>query len=68
MLLDRNGCVKLLDMGLAQFFDEGNSSFVKEFENGYVIGTGVPRARRPHPLGWGVRRAPPAVSVPQVLA
>jgi eukaryotic-like serine/threonine-protein kinase len=39
MLLDRNGCVKLLDMGLAQFFDEGNSSFVKEFENGYVIGT-----------------------------
>jgi serine/threonine protein kinase len=39
MLLDRNGCVKLLDMGLAQFFDEGNSNFVKEFENGYVIGT-----------------------------
>lgn len=39
MLLDRNGCVKLLDLGLAQFFDEENSSFVKEFENGYVIGT-----------------------------
>ncbi len=39
MLLDRAGCVKLLDMGLAQFFDEGNSAFVKEFENGFVIGT-----------------------------
>jgi serine/threonine protein kinase len=39
MLLDRSGCVKLLDMGLAQFFDEENSAFVKEFENGYVIGT-----------------------------
>jgi len=37
MLLDRGGCVKLLDMGLAQFFDEGNSAFVKEFENGFVI-------------------------------
>jgi serine/threonine protein kinase len=39
MLLDRSGCVKLLDMGLAQFFDEEHSAFVKEFENGYVIGT-----------------------------
>lgn len=39
MLLDRAGCVKVLDMGLAQFFGDENSAFVKEFENGFVIGT-----------------------------
>ncbi|MEI7687040.1 MAG: serine/threonine-protein kinase, partial [Planctomycetota bacterium] len=39
ILLDRSGCVKILDMGLAQFFGEENSDFVREFENGFVIGT-----------------------------
>jgi serine/threonine protein kinase len=39
LLLDRSGGVKLLDMGLAQFWGEENSAFVKEFETGYVIGT-----------------------------
>jgi serine/threonine protein kinase len=39
LLLDRGGCVKVLDMGLAQFFGEEHSPFVKEFEEGFVIGT-----------------------------
>ncbi len=39
LLLDRQGTVKLLDMGLAQFFGEENSQFVKEYETGFVIGT-----------------------------
>ena len=39
LLLDRQGTVKLLDMGLARFFHEDTGSFVKEFEAGYVIGT-----------------------------
>lgn len=39
MLLDRSGCVKILDMGLAQFFGEEHSDFVREFESGFVIGT-----------------------------
>lgn len=39
LLMDREGTVKLLDLGLAQFFGEENSAFVKEYENGFVIGT-----------------------------
>lgn len=39
LLLDRQGTVKLLDLGLARFFGEDNSNFVREFEHGYVIGT-----------------------------
>jgi len=39
LLLDRQGTVKLLDLGLARFFGEDNSNFVREFEQGYVIGT-----------------------------
>lgn len=40
LLLDRQGVVKLLDMGLARFFHEDSPAFVKEFEVGYIIGTG----------------------------
>jgi eukaryotic-like serine/threonine-protein kinase len=40
LLLDRQGVVKLLDMGLARFFHEDSAAFVKEFEVGYIIGTG----------------------------
>lgn len=39
LLLDRQGVVKLLDMGLARFFDDDGSSFAKNFEQGYSIGT-----------------------------
>lgn len=40
LLLDRTGTVKLLDMGLARFFHEDSTAFVKEYEVGYIIGTG----------------------------
>ena len=40
LLLDRQGVVKLLDMGLARFFHEDSAAFIKEFEVGYIIGTG----------------------------
>jgi len=39
LLLDRQGSVKILDMGLARFFDDDGGAFVKQFEEGYVIGT-----------------------------
>lgn len=39
LLLDRQGVVKVLDMGLARFFDDDGGAFVKEYEEGYVIGT-----------------------------
>src|SRR5205085_10280188 len=39
LLLDRQGIVKLLDLGLARFFDDDGTAFAKEFEHGYVIGT-----------------------------
>src|SRR6266849_9025959 len=40
LLLDRNGVVKILDLGLARFFHEDSAAFVKEYEVGYIIGTG----------------------------
>jgi serine/threonine protein kinase len=40
LLLDRQGVVKLLDMGLARFFHEDSAAFIKEYEVGYIIGTG----------------------------
>ncbi|MCS7046691.1 MAG: serine/threonine protein kinase [Gemmataceae bacterium] len=39
LLLDRQGVVKILDMGLARFFHEDGGAFVNEYENGFVIGT-----------------------------
>ena len=39
MLLDRQGTVKLLDMGLARFFHEDSGAYVEEYESGFVIGT-----------------------------
>jgi eukaryotic-like serine/threonine-protein kinase len=38
LILDRQGTVKLLDMGLARFFDD-TAAFVEKFEAGYIIGT-----------------------------
>src|SRR5262249_1576236 len=40
LLLDRQGLVKILDMGLARFFHEDSAAFIKEYEVGYIIGTG----------------------------
>lgn len=39
LLLDRQGTVKVLDMGLARFFDDDGGAFVKQFEEGFIIGT-----------------------------
>src|SRR5437870_993266 len=39
LLLDRQGAVKILDMGLARFFHEDSGEYVEEYESGYVIGT-----------------------------
>jgi serine/threonine protein kinase len=40
LLIDRQGVVKILDMGLARFFHEDTAQFIKEYEVGYIIGTG----------------------------
>jgi eukaryotic-like serine/threonine-protein kinase len=39
LLVDRQGVVKILDMGLARFFHEDSAAFIKEYEVGYIIGT-----------------------------
>src|SRR5438477_4642678 len=51
LLLDRQGVVKLLDMGLARFFDDDSGTFTREFEQGYSIGTAdymAPEQTRDH--------------------
>jgi eukaryotic-like serine/threonine-protein kinase len=40
LLIDRQGVVKILDMGLARFFHEDSAAFIKEYELGFIIGTG----------------------------
>jgi len=40
LLIDRQGVVKILDMGLARFFHEDSAAFIKEYEVGYINGTG----------------------------
>ncbi len=39
LLLDRQGVIKLLDMGLARFFDDDGGAFANAYEQGYSIGT-----------------------------
>lgn len=39
LLLDRQGVIRLLDMGLARFFDDDGTAFARDYEHGYVIGT-----------------------------
>lgn len=39
LLLDRKGVIRLLDLGLARFFDDDGGAFANQYENGYVIGT-----------------------------
>src|SRR5262245_56276491 len=39
LLVDRQGAVRILDMGLARFFHEHSGAYVKEYEDGFVIGT-----------------------------
>ncbi len=39
LLLDRCGMIKLLDMGLARFFDDDGGAFAKTYEQGFSIGT-----------------------------
>jgi serine/threonine protein kinase len=39
LLVDRQGVVRILDMGLARFFHEDSGAYVKEYEDGFVIGT-----------------------------
>ena len=39
LLLDKNGVIKVLDMGLARFFDDPNDALTRELADGAVIGT-----------------------------
>jgi serine/threonine protein kinase len=39
LLLDRKGTVKILDMGLALFFQDTNDNITKQFDNSAVLGT-----------------------------
>jgi eukaryotic-like serine/threonine-protein kinase len=39
LLLDKNGIIKVLDMGLARFFDDPNDALTRELADGAVIGT-----------------------------
>ena len=39
LLLERTGLVKVLDMGLARFFDQKNDNVTERFDNNCVLGT-----------------------------
>ncbi|MFO0852260.1 MAG: serine/threonine-protein kinase [Gemmataceae bacterium] len=39
LLLDRSGVVKILDMGLARFFDQTSDNLTERFDNNCVLGT-----------------------------
>jgi len=39
LLLDRNGCIKILDMGLARIFEAGGSNVTSLFNEGVILGT-----------------------------
>ena len=39
LLVDREGTLKVLDMGLARFFDSRRDDLTRKFDNGAVIGT-----------------------------
>ncbi|MCI0377146.1 MAG: protein kinase [Gemmataceae bacterium] len=39
LLLDRQGTIRLLDLGLARFFDDDGTAFAKTYEQGFSIGT-----------------------------
>jgi eukaryotic-like serine/threonine-protein kinase len=39
LLLERTGCVKILDMGLARFFDQKHDNVTERFDNNCVLGT-----------------------------
>ena len=39
LLLERTGFVKILDMGLARFFDQKNDNVTEKFDNNCVLGT-----------------------------
>jgi eukaryotic-like serine/threonine-protein kinase len=39
LLLERTGYVKILDMGLARFFDQKNDNVTEKFDNNCVLGT-----------------------------
>lgn len=39
LLLDRTGAVKILDMGLAKFFDHRHDELTRRFDDGCILGT-----------------------------
>jgi eukaryotic-like serine/threonine-protein kinase len=39
LLLDRSGTIKVLDMGLARFFDDRHDNLTQRFDDGSVLGT-----------------------------
>jgi serine/threonine protein kinase len=39
LLLERTGVIKILDMGLARFFDQKNDNLTERFDNNCVLGT-----------------------------
>src|SRR5690606_13429266 len=39
LLLERTGIVKILDMGLAKFFDQKHDNVTEKFDNNSILGT-----------------------------